>query len=291
MNVGYYPGCSLESTAKPYDLSTRLVCEALEVELSDLPDWLCCGSSPGLKVSRLLSLSLAAKNIVQAEKNGINEVLVPCPFCFRRLLSAQQEILQDGQVRTLTEQAIGSELSGDLSILNLLGFFRDAVGMQSIAKKVNNPLRGLKVVPYYGCYMVKPSQVTRFDDPENPTSMDQVLITLGAEVLEWDFKTECCGASLTVSKTEKVVELGGRILREALWRGADAVVVACQLCQSNLDMRQEEIFGRRGGERFLPILYITQLMGLAFGVPAGELGLDRHLVDAMPLLKEKGLVR
>ena len=178
-----------------------------------------------------------------------------------------------------------------MNILNLLGFFCDAVGVQAIQKKISKPLRGLKVVPFYGCYMVKPSQVTRFDDPENPTSMDRILIALGAEVLEWDFKTECCGASLSVSKTEKVVELSGRILREALWRGADAVVVACQLCQSNLDMRQGEILNREGKERHLPVLYFTQLMGLAFGVPAGELGLDRHLVDALPLLKEKGLAQ
>jgi heterodisulfide reductase subunit B len=291
MKVGYYPGCSLESTGKPYDLSTRRVCEALEVGISDLPDWLCCGSSPGLKVNRLLSLSLAAKNISQAEKHGIDEVLVPCPFCFRRLLSAQQEIREDGQAKVFAEQAIGSDLSGDLNILNPLGFFCDAVGMQTIEKKISNPLKGLKVVPFYGCYMVKPSQVTRFDDPENPTSMDRILNALGAGVMEWDFKTECCGASLSVSKTEKVVELSGRILREALWRGADAVVVACQLCQSNLDMRQGEILNLKGNERHLPVLYFTQLMGLAFGIPARGLGLGRHLVDALPLLKEKGLVQ
>lgn len=291
MNVGYYPGCSLESTAKPYDLSTRQVCEALEVGLSELPGWLCCGSSPGLKMSRLLSLSLSAKNISQAEKNGISEVLVPCPFCYRRLLSAQQELKEDGQAKILTEQAIDCEISGNLNILNLLGFFCDTVGMQAIEKKISKPLRGLKVVPFYGCYMVKPSQVTRFDDPENPTSMDRIVNALGAQVLDWDFKTECCGASLSVSKTEKVVELSGRILREALWRGADAVAVACQLCQANLDMRQDEILNPKGNEPHLPVLYFTQLMGLAFGVPAGNLGLDRHLVDALPLLKEKGLVQ
>jgi heterodisulfide reductase subunit B len=138
--------------------------------------------------------------------------------------------------------------------------------------------------------MVKPAQVARFDDPENPSSMDRILSVLGAEVLDWDFKTECCGASLSLSETEKVLELSGRLLREARWRGADAIVVACQLCQSNLDMRQEEILRREEKKQTLPVLYLSQLMGLAFGLPARELGFNSHLVDPLPALAERGLL-
>ena len=164
------------------------------------------------------------------------------------------------------------------------------MGLEAIRAKVKRPLKGLKLIPYYGCYTVKPLLVTRFDDPENPTSMDEILEALGAEVLDWDFKAECCGAALSFSKTKKVCELSGRLIREATWRGADAVVVACQLCQANLDMRQGEIGKQEKKKYNLPITYFTQIMGLAFGLSLKELGLNHHIVDPIPVLKEKGLV-
>ena len=287
--VGYYPGCSLEVTARTYDLSFRQVCSSLDIELAEVPDWLCCGSSAGLKTNRLLSLSLAAKNLAQVEKQSLEEVVVPCPFCFRRLLSAQQEIRQDQNLGRIIRETIETSLEGRLDIQNLLGFFHQAVGLTNIKARTKKPLTGLKVIPYYGCYMIKPRQVTHFDDPENPTSMDDILRALGAEVLDWDFKTECCGASLSLTKTEKVLELSGRLLKEALWKGGDLIVVACQLCQSNLDMRQVEALKKEKKNHPLPILYLTQLMGLAFGLSPQDLGLHHHLVDPRPIIKERGL--
>lgn len=290
MKVSYYPGCSLEATARSYNNSTRQVCDALNVELADVPDWVCCGSSAGLKMSRLLSLSLAAKNLAQAEKQDMEEVLVPCPFCFRRLVSAQQEIREDPTSGQFIQETIEAELTGKLKLRNLLGFMRQTVGLETIRAKTSKPLKGLKVIPYYGCYMVKPPQVTCFDDPENPTSMDDILTALGADVLDWDFKTECCGASLSLTKTETVLSLSGRLLKEAVWRGAEMIVVACQLCHSNLDMRQGEIWKREKQDYRIPTLYLTQLMGLAFGLSPKELGLEKHLVDPIPMLKEKGFL-
>lgn len=289
MRVGYYPGCSLEKTGKPYDLSARAVCRGLDVELCEVPGWICCGSSPALKMSRLLSLSLAAKNLLLAEKDGIEDVVVPCPFCFRRLLSAQQEIRDDRPAGIRAEQVIEARMRGDVRVRSLLDFMHGAVGLRSIEERIRKPLSGLKAVSFYGCYIVKPSQVIRPDNPEDPTSMDEVLSALGAEVLDWDFKTECCGASLSISKKEKVLELSGRIVKEALFRGADAIVVACQLCQSNLDIRQGEIWKREGRKEGIPVLYFTQLMGLSFGLPASELGLKGLIVDPIPLLRQKGL--
>jgi heterodisulfide reductase subunit B len=290
MKVSYYPGCSLEVTARPYNLSCQQVCSALEVELAEVPDWLCCGSSAGLKMDRLLSLSLAAKNLALIDNQALEEVLVPCPFCYRRLLSAQQEIRQNQKTGETVRGIIGTNLEARFIVKNILDFFRNAVGLEILKSKIKKPLKGLKVIPYYGCYLVKPRQVTHFDDPENPTSMDEILRALGAEVLEWDFKTECCGSSLSLSKTEKVLELSARLLKEAVWKGADAVVVACQLCQSNLDMRQGEIWKAEKKNYHLPILYITQLMGLALGYSSKDLGLDHHLVDPLPILKERGLL-
>ncbi len=290
MKVSYYPGCSLEGTAKPYDESTRKVLGALDVVTEEIPEWSCCGSSPALKMDRLLSVSLAAHNLAQAETQDVDDIVIPCPFCFRRLLSAQEEIKEDESVKERVEKAIEKQLSGDMAIHNLLGFLRHTIGLDAIKEKVKKPLTGLKVAPYYGCYLVKPNGITHFDNPENPVSMDEILQALGAEVIDWDFKTECCGAGLSVSKTGTVCNLSGRIIREADYKKVDAIVVACQLCQANLDMRQDEI-GKADRRKYaVPVIYFTQLLGLAFGLDAGEMELRHHLVNPMPVLTQKGLV-
>jgi heterodisulfide reductase subunit B len=291
MKVSYYPGCSLEVTAQAYDISARKVCQSLGIDLEEIPEWSCCGSSPALKMNHLLSTSLGAHNLAQAQRQQLSEVVIPCPFCFRRLISAQEEVQGDRQLKSRVEATIDAQLSDELSVFNLLGFLRYSVGLDAIGKKVKKPLENLKVLPYYGCYLVKPAAVTHYDDPEYPVSMDQILESLGATVLEWDFKTECCGASLAVSKTEKVCELSGRMIREAAWRGADAVVVACQLCQANLDTRQAEI-ERMDNKRYtIPVLYFTQLMGLAFGLPYKDLGLKSHIVNPHNMLASKDLLQ
>ncbi len=290
MRVGYYPGCSLEGTAKPYDISARQVCRTLDIQLEEVPGWSCCGSSPALKMNRLLSTALSAHNLALAEQHGLSDVLAPCPFCFRRLKSAQEEIGKDPALRNEVEQTIEAKTVGNLTIHNLLGFLTDTVGLQAIREKVSKPLAGLKLIPYYGCYVVKPPSVTCFDDPENPTSLDDILRAAGAEVLDWDFKSECCGAGLSLSKTEKVCELTGRLVKDAVWRGADAIVVVCQLCQANLDLRQREIGLSDNTGHQLPIIYFTELLGLAFGHAPGQLGLDRHFVDPLAVLKRKGFV-
>jgi heterodisulfide reductase subunit B len=290
MKVSYYPGCSLESTGKVYDRSARAVCGALGVDLQEVRRWVCCGSSAGLKTGRLLSTALSGINLALLEEEESSEVVAPCPFCYRRLATAQEEMRQDPALKRDVQEAIEAELSGKLRIHNLVDFLRDEVGLEAISARLERPLTGLKVVPYYGCFMVKPRQVTGREDAENPTSMDDILAALGAEVLDWDFRTECCGAGLSLSKTEKVVELSGRIVREAVFRGADAIVVACQLCHANLDMRQAEVGGEDGKRTALPVIYFTELMGLAFGVAPRALGLDHHLVDPIALLRNKGLI-
>ncbi len=284
MRVSYYPGCSLEGTAKAYNRSSLTVCDCLGVETEEVPAWTCCGSSPALKMDGLLSASLSAHVLSQAETQGVDDVVIPCPFCFRRLISAQEDMAGDPELRGQVEKVTGGRLGGKMRLHSLLGFIRNEIGVEGLKAHVKKPLKGLRVLPYYGCYLVKPHGVTHFDDPENPTSMDDILAALGADVMDWDFKTECCGAGLSLSKTETVARLSGRLVNEAKWRGADAAVVACQLCQSNLDMRQE------GGKRQLPVIYFTQLMGLSFGVPPAELGLKQHLVNPMSMLNERGVI-
>lgn len=288
MKVSYYPGCSLEGTARSYDRSTHEVCRSLGVELEDVPRWSCCGSSPALKMNRLLSTSLAAHNLVQAQTQVLSDLVAPCPFCFRRLRGAQNEIAKDAGLKEKVERTIEAKLDGTTNVHNLLGFIKDKVGLDAVARQVKKPLKGLKVAPYYGCYLVRPPEVAGFDDPENPVSLDELLTALGAEVIDWDFKTECCGAGLSLSKTETVSRLSGRIVREAAWREADAVVLVCQLCQANLDMRQDEISALYGEHYQVPIVYFTQLMGLSFGHSPYELGLQHHIVDPLAMLKRKG---
>ncbi|MBM3299058.1 MAG: CoB--CoM heterodisulfide reductase iron-sulfur subunit B family protein [Deltaproteobacteria bacterium] len=288
MKVSYYPGCSLEGTAKSYDVSVRRVCHTLGIELAEISEWTCCGSSPALKMNRLLSTSLSGHNLALMERQNISQAVAPCPFCFRRLKSAQEEMRDDPKLKDEVQRTIEAQVVGNVDIYSLLGFLRYQVGLDAIAQRVNRPLLGLKLIPYYGCYVVKPPRVTKFDDPENPSSLDEILRATGAEVLDWDFKAECCGAGLSLSKTEKVCELSGRLIREAAWRGADAVVVVCQLCQANLDMRQPEIGLMQNRNYQLPIVYFTQALGLAFGLSANDVGLDKHLVDPVPMLKAKG---
>ncbi len=290
MRVSYYPGCSLEGTARPYDVSVRQVCRILGVELEESKDWSCCGASPALKMNNLLSTSLSARNLALMEKTEIKDVLAPCPFCFRRLKSANDELKSDPELKQRAQEIIEDEIVGKLTIHNLLGFLSRQVGLESIMSRVNKPLKGLKLIPYYGCYVVKPPSVTQYDDPERPTSLDGILAALGADVLDWDFKTECCGAGLSLSKTQKVVELCGRLVTEAAWRGTDMIVVVCQLCQANLDMRQGDANSRRKMSRDIPIVYLTQLIGLAFGLSPSELGLNHHIIDPLQVLRQKGFV-
>jgi heterodisulfide reductase subunit B len=289
MKVSYYPGCSLEETAQAFDLSVRKVCDHLDVSLEEVPGWSCCGSSPALKMDHLLSSSLAAHNLALAHSRQMDEMVIPCPFCFRRLLSAQQETQASPRIRQAVQEAVGAELDDGLKVHSLLGFLRHTVGLEAIGAKIQKPLEGMKVLPYYGCYLVKPASVTRYDDPEYPVSMDQLLAALGAEVLPWDFKTECCGAGLAFSKADTVCELSGRIIREAVYRQADALAVACQLCHANLDMRQTQIGKRHGTRYHMPIVYFTQLMGLAFGISSKSLGLSRHLTSPKEMLQSKGV--
>lgn len=282
MKVNYYPGCSLKSTGRAYDESTRAVCAALGVELVELPDWACCGSSAASKTDRLLSLALSAQNLNLAAAASFDEMVTPCPYCFRRLKSADAEIAHNGELRKQVEAALGESYVGGVTVQNMLGLLRYEVGLEAIQARVTRPLRGLKVVAYYGCALTRPPALTGYDHPENPQSLDDTLRALGADVVAWNYKTECCGAGLAVPRTQIVTRLVGRIVEQARLAGADAIALACQLCQSNLDMRQQATAAQSAGP--LPVLFFTQLMGIAFGLPAERLGLGYHMVDPRPLL-------
>ncbi len=277
MKYAYYPGCSLHSTAKEYDMSTRAVFNELGIELQEIPDWNCCGATSGHAMSRELGLALPLRDLATAESMGM-DVLAPCAACFARLKTADTTAKDDpALLQSITEQT-GIKYGGGVEVLSVLKAF-SAVGAEEIAAHVKKPLTGLKPACYYGCLLLRPPDVVQFDDAENPTSMDDVMKALGAEPVDWPHKTECCGASLALSKSDIVVKLTHDILAMAKKSGANCIVAACPLCQANLDTRQDQVEAKYGEKIGLPVLYVTQLMGMAFGLPISELGLNKLMIS------------
>jgi len=283
----YFPGCSLHGTAKEYDHSLRLVAGKLGVELQELEDWSCCGATAAHSTDELLALALPARNLRLAAMTG-RPLLAPCVMCFNRMRVTQHQL--ENPARRQAVEAILAEAAGrpvgepatapsqpPVEVLGLLQAFGNDEMLAAIEAAVTRPLKGLKAVCYYGCLSVRPPEIVHPDSLENPQVMDLLIAKLGAEVLDWPFKTECCGGSLALARIDIVLALGRRLLSMARSVGADCVVTACPMCHSNLDTRQKQINAKFGESFKLPIYYVTELMGLAFGYSASDLWLNKHL--------------
>jgi heterodisulfide reductase subunit B2 len=283
--VAYYPGCSLEGLAAEYDLATRAVCESLGIKLVELPEWNCCGSTPAHSVDPLFSGALAGRNLAIAERLGCDVVMTPCPGCLRALKGAL-EIHEDPQKQGTLLEILNMPFEGRVRAISVLQLLYDALEAGLLPERiVKNPLTGRAIAPYYGCLLTRPAAFAQFDDPENPVSMDRLLAAIGATVIEFPYKTECCGATYGVARNPIVTELTGRILDMAVRLNAQVVAVACPLCQQNLDLRQSQV-NRRWNRSFnLPVVYLPQLIGLALGIAPERLGLDKLTVSADFLLK------
>ena len=279
LKYSYYPGCSLEATAKEYDLSMRAVAKILDVDLVELEDWSCCGASSGHNTNHRLSLALPARNLALAEKEGL-DLAVACAACFLRFKQTNHELRADDDLRQEIEKIIDMPYKGTTEVRHLLDIFAREVGLEEIKRRVKNPLNGLKLAAYYGCYLVRPPEITQFDDPENPRVMDDLLNALGAESVEWSHKVECCGGNLLLARVDIVIKLVGDICQAAMEAGAAAVVTACPLCQANLDIRQPS-------PEKIPILHFSELMGLALGVEdkTTRAWWKRHLVSPAGIFK------
>ncbi len=286
MKVAYYPGCSLHATAKEYDDSCRLVFKALGVELQEIPGWICCGATPAHLTSHLLGVALPCKNLVLVDEMDLDTVIAPCAACFNRLKVADQEVKEDLELKKDVEKVLGRPYSGRVEIKHPLEIIAQDIGLEKVRKMVRRELEGLRVASYYGCLLVRPPEAVNFDDPEDPQSLDDLVTTLGGEAVPWAFKTECCGASFSLSETDIVLQLSGEILNEALEAGAECIVVACPLCQSNLDLRQKAIEKKCRKRINLPVLYFSELLGLALGMNMRELGLLKHVVNPTKLLEK-----
>ena len=290
MKYAYYPGCSLHSTAKDYDISTKAICGHLGIELEEIPGWICCGASSAHMTSKLLSTSLGVKNLVLAREMGL-DAAVCCAACYSRLKFANHAMTSgdDSHVREV-DHVVGSPYRGEIKIRHLLEIVIDEYGLDNLSNKISKKLTDLRVASYYGCLLVRPPEVMEFDDPENPTRMEDLVTALGAQAVDWPYRTECCGAGLALTKADIVLKLTRDILQMASQEGAECIMVACPLCQSNLDLRQAQVNKRYKTAFDLPILYFTQLIGLALELPPKELALDRLLVNPMELLRAKALM-
>ncbi len=282
----YYPGCTLHSTAREYGESARLVCGELGIELRELEDWACCGASSGHSAGRLLGVALPARELQLAEEAGL-PLVAPCAMCYFRLKLASHE-LADQTTLNAVRELLDREFHNSAEVVHLLQVF--AEHQDVIAAKLKRSLSGIRVACYYGCLLVRPRSILNFDDEENPQMMDRLMELLGAESIDWSFKTECCGASLPLARPDIVRRLSHRILAQARSLGADCLVVACPECHINLDTLQREIEAEYRDGAGLPVLYFTQLVGLALGFSAQQLLLDKHLTDPLPMLKDKGFM-
>lgn len=282
MRVSYYPGCSLHGTAKEYDLSVRTVSRALGIELEEIEDWSCCGATAAHSTNFKLSVALPARDIIAAEKKP-QDVMIPCAACFNRFKTAEHHLRQDEALRAEIEGIVGGSYQGSVAIRNPIDIICRDIGLEALRARVVKPLAGLRPVSYYGCLLLRPPDVCRFDDAENPVLLDRIMGALGAEVRPWSFKTDCCGGSLTISKTPIVVEMVDRLMDMAREAGANCLATACPVCMANLDMRAS-------AGRELPVFYFTELAALAMGQEGPQAWFGLHRTDPRPLMKELGLV-
>lgn len=289
MAYGYYPGCSLHATAKEYEISMRAVCKALDIELNEVEDWNCCGATPAHTTKEELGIALPYANIVNASKQGLNEIIAPCAACYNRLKSADYAVSHSGPIKDRMAEIIGEGALKDVKIFNVLELFNNIYGLDKLKGEVKRPLKDLKAACYYGCLLVRPHKVLQFDDEEDPRSMDDLLTALGASTVEWSCKTECCGGSHAIPRTEIVLELANTIFTSARRAGADCIAVACPLCHINLDMRQKQIKDVYGIDHQMPVFYITQLIGLSLGIPAGNLSTGTHFTETVGVLNKVSL--
>ncbi len=281
MKYTYYPGCTIGTTAVEFGLSTDAVCEALGVELVELEDWNCCGASSAHSLDHELALRLPARNVALAQQEGL-DIVAPCPACYQHVLQADRTLRENPEWRREMEALLGFTYTGQPRVRHLLEVLTEPEVLEAVRQRVTRPLKGLRVASYYGCVLVRPPEFTGWDDPEHPTRMDRLVAALGAEPVEWSYKVDCCGASLSLSRSEVVVTLSTRLAREAQEAGADVIACACGMCQINLDTRQNL-------PEKIPVLYFTELMGLAFGLPEVEKWWGKHMVNPRPVLQRVGV--
>ncbi len=283
MKIPYFPGCTLNTTAKGFDISLRTSARVLGVDLVELPEWNCCGATFPLLTDNLLDLAGPARVLVAAREAG-ERLAVACTTCYNVLRRTNLAISADEDKREKLNFFIESEYGGDLQVHDVLQILRDEVGFDEIARIVKRPLTGLRAAAYYGCMVLRPTAEVAYDDPENPRTLDDLLIALGAETVDYPHKGECCGSYLAVISVEATAEMSYTILSSAQKNGAQLIVTNCPLCQFNLDRQQVGIARRHAGYQPIPVFYFSQLLGVALGLDTSDFGWEKHHIDPQPIL-------
>jgi heterodisulfide reductase subunit B len=281
MKYAYYPGCSQEGGEEHFGKSTEAVCHALGIELQEIHDWTCCGASSGHFLNEDLSYALPARNLAIAEKMGLDTVCV-CAACYLRLRQARHEVRHNPELGHKLEGWLDVPYQGKYDVRHLLDVVVNDLGLDAVKAKVTKPLSGLKLVCYYGCYLMRPPEIVAFDNPENPTAMDRLLEALGADVRDWSAKVDCCGGSLMLTQSDAVHDLVGSIADRARDVDAEAIVTACPMCTMNLEAMQK-------GKGKLPVIYFTELLGVAMGLSDTKKWFKKHLKSPSKVLAAHGL--
>ncbi len=275
MEVSYYPGCSLESTAKEYQSSAEEVCKKLDIDLVEIEDWNCCGALEVSSLNPTLSLALPARNLKIASETS-DKLVVACNACLNNLLTVQHKLSSNEEMKQKISSVLNYEFR-QIKIEHLLDLIWNEIGLEKIEERVEKPLNGLKTVSYYGCLAVRPSKIVKSDDPYNPTHLDEIVSVLGGDPLEFTCKTKCCGGVLLMTYRDTAIELTKQILTEASQRDAQCILVTCPLCHMTLETLTGKVKSDLNNE--VPILFFTQLLGLSLGIEPKKLALQKNLIS------------
>ncbi|MFO8056522.1 MAG: CoB--CoM heterodisulfide reductase iron-sulfur subunit B family protein [bacterium] len=291
MEIAYYPGCTLKSSSALLEVQSIKVLATLDIHLRELEDWSCCGATSAGKTDDFMAMAMPARNLGIACHSPHSELVIPCSACYSRTLVAQQRLDRDPDLKQEINSELEKKVDGDIKVSSLLEVLLPKAESGELAQKVEKPLTGLNPVCYYGCMLTRfPCDVPVPDDVENPQGMETVLKELGVKKpLDWSYKTDCCGASAAMNDQETAFLLMSRIMRDAVDRGANCFVTTCPMCQMNLDAYQDLFCDKYGICERLPVYFITELLGVAMGFSPKELQIDRHIIDAVSLLKEWNL--
>lgn len=284
MKYAYYPGCSAHSSARDMHESCLAVSKVLGIELNEIKGWTCCGASSAHQTDPELAASLASANLLKAREMGM-DMVVTCAACYNRSKVANYEIVNSSQMRQSVADSLGEAYDGSVPVRHFVEILLKDPGAAALRKKIVNSLTGLKAAAYYGCYLVRPPEATGFDDPENPTILERLIDVTGAENVEWSGKVDCCGGMQNLTRAEITVRRSAAVIEMAQAAGAGCIVVACPMCQISLDVRQADMEKLLGKKYNMPVIYLTQLLGLALGIPSEKLGFDKLMVSPEAVLK------
>jgi len=284
MKYAYFPGCSADSTARDMHTSTLAVAKKLGIELIEPKGWICCGATSAHQTDRILAATLPAASLLLVRDMNM-DMVVNCAACYNRMKTTNHDIRSDPALRERVHESIGRDYDGSVRVRHFIEVLLEDIGLEIISNRLKKSLNELKITCYYGCLMVRPPEIMQFDEPENPSSLERLVTAMGGESLDWSHKVECCGGGLSLTRTDVVVKLSNSVLDMAQAAGAQCVAVTCPMCQSNLDLRQKDIEKETGRRYDMPILYITQLLGLCLGISQKELGINKLMISPANVVK------